>query len=236
MSWHVPGRGMTIDSLGPAMGSALNHLMSIQRQDPTASAASMTWIGYDTIADDAAQTGGEILCSDIRAFNAGRDVWAADGGHFSGNHVFGHCVGSTVAGYAGEGERLNGEVRTVTLFGSPGAGPMNHAREFGPDVEVYAAASSPDAFTLEGGSTPGSRGTFREGVGVDPAMDFFGAQRITAEFPLIEMTSAGDYDIHNFYYKFVNKSTRQRSESLANFGRIAAGHTELVELKGPAPS
>jgi hypothetical protein len=247
VSWHIPGRGITIEELGPVMGSALNHLMSILREDPTASAASMTWIGYDTLADDAPQIGGEGLYSDIRAFNAGRDAWAADGSHFSGNHVFGHCQGSTVAGNAGEGERLHGEVRTVILFGSPGAGPITDASEFGPGVDVYVAASSIDPLTW-----PELRSAFLNTMGVDPAMDFFGAQRVTAEFPLTKMDAitqplvgeldgagaawtadkAGDYDIHNSYYKFVDKDTGQRNESLANFGRIAAGHSERVALEG----
>jgi len=232
VSWNIPGRGMTIDELGPGMGSALNNLMSALREDPTQSAASMMWIGYDTMADDAAEVGGEGLYSDIRGFNAGRDAWAMDGGPFNTNHLFGHCLGSTVAGYAGDGTRLDGQIRTVTLFGSPGAGPMDHASGFGPRVDVYVAASSTDPFTWRGGETPGSRGNFMNGLGVDPAMDFFGAHRITAEFPLAQMTSTGDYDIHNFYYKFVDKSTGQRNESLANFGRIAAARSDRVELEG----
>jgi hypothetical protein len=109
---------------------------------------------------------------------------------------------------------------------------MDQARGFGPGVDVYVAASSTDPFTWRGGETPGSRGNFMNGLGVDPAMDFFGAQRITAEFPLTEMTSTGDYDIHNFYYKFIDKSTGQRNESLANFGRIAAARSDRVELEG----
>ncbi|MGV0815337.1 toxin glutamine deamidase domain-containing protein [Mycolicibacterium boenickei] len=227
VSWHVPGRGMTIQELGPGMGSALNHAMSVLIENPTASVASMTWIAYDTMADDAAQAGGENLHSDMSGFNAGRDAWSG-GERFGGNHVFGHCQGSAVAGYAGEGGRLSGQLRTVTLFGSPGLGPMDHAAEFGGGVDVYVASSSTDLFTWRGGTTPGSTGSPDGGYGVDPAMDFFGAQRIAAEFPLVEMTRAGDYDIHNFYYKFVDKDAGVRNESLANFGRIATGHVERV--------
>ncbi|CRZ17740.1 toxin glutamine deamidase domain-containing protein [Mycolicibacterium neworleansense] len=231
VSWHIPGRGMTIQELGPAMGSALNHAMSVVLESPTASAASMAWIGYDTMADDAPQAGGENFHSDVSGFNAARDAWSG-GERFSNNHVFGHCQGSAVAGYAGEGGRLSGEVRTVTLFGSPGLGPMNHAGEFGRGVDVYVASSSTDVFTWRGGATPGSTGSPDGGYGVDPAMDFFGAQRIAAEFPLVVMTQAGDYDIHNFYYKFVDKAAGVRNESLANFGRIATGHSERVGLEG----
>ncbi|MGV0744126.1 toxin glutamine deamidase domain-containing protein [Mycolicibacterium sp. XJ870] len=230
VSWHVPGRGMTIQELGPGMGSALNHAMSVLLENPTASVASMSWIGYDTMADDAAQVGGDSLRSDISGFNAGRDAWTS-GERFIDNHVFGHCQGSTVAGHAGEAGRLSGQVRTVTLFGSPGLGPMDHAGEFGPGIDVYVASSSTDTFTWHGGTTPGARGDFLGGFGVDPAMDFFAAQRITAEFPPVEMTRAGDYDIHNFYYKFVDKDAGVRNESLANFGRIAVGHVERVGIE-----
>ncbi|MGV0781624.1 toxin glutamine deamidase domain-containing protein [Mycolicibacterium sp. XJ775] len=229
VSWHIPGRGMTILELGPGMGSALNHAMSVLLEDPTASASSLIWIGYDTMTGEAARVGGVALRSDIIGFNAGRDAWSG-GAPFRNNHVFGHCQGSTVAGYAGEAGRLRSEINTVSLFGSPGLGPMNTAGEFGAGVGVYVAASSTDRFTWHGGVMPGLRGDFLDGFGVDPAMDFFGARRITAEFPLVEMTRAGDYDIHNFYYKFVDKAAGVRNESLANFGRIAAGHAERIEF------
>src|SRR5205823_2726279 len=100
------------------------------------SAASLAYIGYHAPNDSAswrvtghrlAREGGQILFSDIKAFNAARDAWAGDGSHFDGNHVFGHSYGSSTTGYAGEGGRLGSEVRTVTLIGSPGAGPLRHA-------------------------------------------------------------------------------------------------------------
>ncbi|WP_237165069.1 alpha/beta hydrolase, partial [Mycolicibacterium peregrinum] len=229
VSWHIPGRGMTIQELGPGMGSALNHAMSVLLEVPTASASSMIWIGYDTMNGEAARVGGAALRSDITGFNAGRDAWS-EGAPFRNNHVFGHCQGSTVAGYAGQAGRLRSEINSVSLFGSPGLGPMNTAGEFGAGVSVYVAASSTDRFTWHGGVMPGLRGDFEGGFGVDPAMDFFGARRIRAEFPLVEMTQAGDYDIHNFYYKFVDKDAGVRNESLANFGRIATGHVERIEF------
>ncbi|MED5814292.1 alpha/beta hydrolase [Mycolicibacterium sp. 050232] len=231
VSWHVPGRGTTIDHLGAGMGSALNHLRSVRHEDPNVAAASMTWIGYDTLADDAPQAGGRALYADIRAFNAGRDALAEDGSHFSNNHVFGHCQGSTVSGHAGEGGRLRGQVRTVTLIGSPGV-PMDHASAFGSGVAVYVAASTLDDFTWDGGRTPGAGGTFRNGYGVDPTMEFFGAQRITAEYPLSLVAMGHEFDAHNSYYRFVDKSTGQRNESLANFGRIAAGHPGRLQFEG----
>ncbi|WP_430755428.1 toxin glutamine deamidase domain-containing protein [Mycolicibacterium septicum] len=229
--WNIPGRGMTIQELGPGMGTALNHLTSALLEDPTASVASMTWIGYDTMLDDGGRTGGDVLFNDIRAFNAGRTAWSEGGTRFSDNHVFGHCQGSTVTGHAGVDARLDGEIRTVTLYGSPGLGPMNHASEFGPGIGVYVATASTDPFTQHGGTTPGARGDFRDGYGVDPTMDFFGAQRVTSEFPLTAMTRGGDYDIHNFYSTFVDKDAGVRNESLANFGRVIVGHIDGIQIE-----
>ncbi len=226
VSWHIPGRGITIDHVGPCMGYALNHLTSTLAENPELSAASIAWIGHDTEGEDAPRVGGEILYNDVRVFNAVHDVTAADGGHFSNNNMFGHCQGSTVTGYAGEGGRLGSEVRTVTLMGSPGAGPIEHASEFGVGDNVFVASSSRDPFTEEGGQIPGSSG--RVGAGVDPAMDFFGAQRLTSEFP----RGTDPLELHNSYYKFEDRSVGQRSESLANLGRIAAGHPERVNLEG----
>nr|WP_231395961.1 toxin glutamine deamidase domain-containing protein [Mycobacterium sp. URHD0025] len=229
--WNIPGRGMTIQKLGPGMGTALNHATSALLENPTAAVSSMTWIGYDTMLDDGGRTGGDVLFNDIRAFNAGRNAWSEGGIRFGNNHVFGHCQGSTVAGHAGEGARLDGEIRTITLYGSPGLGPMNHAGEFGPGVDVYVATASTDPFTHHGGTAPGQRGDFRDGYGVDPTMDFFGAQRITSEFPLSLMTRGGDYDIHNFYSTFVDKDAGVRNESLANFGRVIVGHNEHIRFE-----
>ncbi len=229
--WNVPGRGMTIQELGPGMGTALNHASSALLENPTVSVSSMTWIGYDTMLDDGGQTGGDALFNDIRAFNAGRTAWSEGDTRFSNNHVFGHCQGSTVAGHAGEDARLDGEIRTVILYGSPGLGPMNHASEFGPGIDVYVATASTDPFTQHGGTTPGARGDFRDGYGVDPTMDFFGAQRVTSEFPLTAMTRGGDYDIHNFYSTFVDKDAGVRNESLANFGRVIVGHIDGIQIE-----
>ena len=55
-------------------------------------------------------------------------------------------------------------------------------------------------------------------------MESFGAQRITAEFSA-EMDSRRTNLTHNAYYRYVDKTADPpvRSESLANFGRIAAG-------------
>jgi glycerophosphoryl diester phosphodiesterase len=242
VSWNVPGLMTTIDQLDLYMQQALNHLGSTLREEPGLSAASIAYVGYDAPNDSAswrvagqrlAREGGEILYSDIKAFNAARDAWAGDGSHFDGNHVFGHSYGSTTVGFAGRGGRLGGEVRSVTLMGSPGVGPIEHAREFGVGENVFVAASSRDAVTALGGRVGGVAGRiFGRGLGVDPAMDFFGAQRVTSEFPAaMDHRHYGSGGTHSLYRAPVGirDGVPVRSESLANFGRIAAGHPERVD-------
>ena len=242
VSWHVPGTGMTIDQIGYCMGDALNHLMSTHQENPDLKAASIAWLGYDTpsgwkswraAGHKLAREGAAILYSDIKAFNAGRDARAAGGVRFQNNHIFAHSYGSTTASYAGQHGRMATDIRTVTLIGSPGAGPLRHAGEFGIGVEnVYVAASSRDPFTALGGRTPGSFGRILgRGLGVDPAMASFEAQRVTAEFSA-EMDRARNLGTHNAYYRFVDRTSDPpvRSESLANFGRIAAGVPNRVEF------
>ena len=240
VSWHVPGLKMNIDQLGPCMGDAFKHLQSTLQENPTLKATSIAWIGYDTpsgvlgaAGNDAAREGAAILYSDIRAFNTARDTWAGDGSHFSGNHIFAHSYGSTTASYAGRDGRLANDIRTVTLIGSPGAGPVQRAAEFGDTVDVYVASSSRDPIAGLGARVFGAAGRiFGVNLGIDPAMDSFGAQRITAEFSA-GMDRRRTWGTHLAYYKFVDRTASPpvRTESLANFGRIAAGHPDRVDLE-----
>lgn len=244
VSWLVPGFATTIDKLEGNMRNALNHLQSTQHEDPNLAAASIAWIGYDAPNDAAiprvaasglARKGGEILYSDIRAFNAARNITAGDGSKFSNNHIFAHSYGSTTASYAGKGRRLAEDISTVTLLGSPGAGPIRHAQGFGIGAQnVFVASSSLDPVTGLGGRTPGQNGRFLgRGLGVDPAMKDFGAVRITAQFP-DSMNDLSAVGTHRSYYQYMpgDADPRVRTESLANFGRIAAGQAETVHREG----
>ncbi len=246
VSWHVPGVQTNLHSLfGFYTRCALNHLQSTRLENPALKASSIAWIGYDTPSglgqpraarNTMAQAGGDVLFSDISAFNAGRDTWAGEGSRFTGNHVFGYSYGSTTAAYAGRDGRLDGQVRTVSLVGSPGAGPQQHASDFGQGVDVYVASSSTDPVTGFGGRSPGLTSRllspvarfFGLGLGVDPAMNSFGAVRITAEASATRnrLLSAAT---HQAYYLSVDTASDVRSESLVNFGRIAGGHPD-----GPA--
>ncbi|WP_319446539.1 MULTISPECIES: alpha/beta hydrolase [unclassified Mycobacterium] len=247
VAWYVPGLGTTLDKLDYSMNCALNTLQSSLREEPTLSAASIAWIGYDAPNDGhtwrvmgkgLARNGGEILYSDVRAFNAARDTFAGDGTHFTGNHIFGHSYGSTTTSFAGRDGRLAGHISTVTLVGSPGAGPLRHARDFGIDQgRVYVASSSRDPVSMAGGRTPGSHGRAGIGLGMDPMMRSFGGTRVTAEFPA-SMDRKDTTATHNAYFDYletdgprewlVTPQAAARTESLANFGRILADHTERL--------
>ncbi|MBN7482859.1 glycohydrolase toxin TNT-related protein [Mycobacteroides abscessus] len=241
VSWHVPGLTTTIDKLGTNMDNALNHLRSVKMEDPHASASSIAWIGYDApsgkgflrvIGHGLAREGGNILHSDISGFNIARDAVAGDGSHFSNNHVFGHSYGSTTTSYAGQEGRLAGQVRTVTLLGSPGAGPHRSADTFGIGREnVFVASSSRDWVTTLGGRDTDGRFLRHFGLGRDPAMESWGGRRVTAEFPpsMDNLRTAGT---HSAYYHFMDGGgVAVRSESLANFGRIASGHHERLDFE-----
>jgi transcriptional regulator with XRE-family HTH domain len=227
VSWSLYGLGTRIDNLPGAMLNAFNHLESTRQADPTVSAASMAWIGYQApygwgalrvLGHTLARVGGRILYSEIKAFNAARDARTGDGSHFSNNHVFGKSYGATVIGYAGQGGQLAGEVRSVSAIASPGMGPIEHASEFGDGVAVYAFGSWQDIVTILGGAIPGSMGRFFGfRLGADPLMESFGADvRGTAE------SGRGFVKAHGSYHD-------AGSESGRNFGRIPPGRPVEAE-------
>ena len=105
---------------------------------------------------------------------------------------------------------------------------------------MYVASSSRDLITSLGGRTPGSFARllgpvgrfFGIGLGVDPAMDSFGAVRVTAEFPgTMNLPYTGG--THHAYFQHTDSTSdpSTRTESLANLGRISAGQIERLELE-----
>ncbi|MDT0551126.1 alpha/beta hydrolase, partial [Streptomyces lonegramiae] len=101
---------------------------------------------------------------------------AADGSHFTDNHIFAHGYGSTAVSYAGRDGRLANDIRTVTLTDSPGAGPVRRAAEFGIGADnVYVASTSRDVPAALAGRTP----IAELSLGVDPWAEAFGANRGT---------------------------------------------------------
>ncbi|WP_446226229.1 alpha/beta hydrolase [Nocardia sp. IBHARD005] len=158
-------------------------------------------------------------------------------------HLFGHSYGSTTTSHAGQYGRLSGDVSTITLLGSPGAGPLHHATDFGIGKDnVFVATSSKDPVTFVGANTDGGVGRFlpggRLGQGMDPSIAAFGATRVAAEFSADASTLRGNINTHTAYYTYqeapfpgadaARLPGEGPSESLQNFARIAAGLQDTV--------
>ncbi|MRH88626.1 hypothetical protein GFY24_14435 [Nocardia sp. SYP-A9097] len=240
VSWHIPGITTTVRSLETNLNNAFHHYeaTSDNVHDPSM-VASIAWIGYDAPSGSRigremtnpalAQRGGQLLARDVAAFNQTRKINAGlpGGEPMPDVHLFGHSYGSTTTSYAGAGGRLTGEVTTITLLGSPGAGPVVHASEFGlGEGNVFVASSSRDPVTWIGSSTPGEIARaapgLSMGLGMDPSVEAFGARRITAQFPGGAQTFS-NIGTHTGYYKFHDDAHTVPSESLHNFAKIAAG-------------
>ncbi|MGW4247280.1 alpha/beta hydrolase, partial [Nocardia sp. NPDC004722] len=253
VSFHIPGITTTVRSLKVNLNNSFNHFWETSRntEDPGA-VASIAWIGYDAPSGipkifkemantDLAKRGGQLLARDVAAFNETRKMNAGlpDGAAVPDVHLFGHSYGSTTTSFAGAGGRLAGEVTTITLLGSPGAGPVPHASRFGIGDNVFVASSPRDPVTWIGSSHPDdiSRAApaLGLGLGLDPSVDSFGARRITAQFPGGVRTFS-NIGTHTGYYKFHDGDFRGTpSESLYNFGKIAAGQHQDIIPEYPRP-
>ncbi|MEU2034657.1 alpha/beta hydrolase [Nocardia amamiensis] len=259
VSWHVFGVNSGIRTMAEQLKLARNAYEMTVRTDSTVTAASIAWIGYDAPGNLAqatttarAERGGARLARDVVSFQATRAYLAArpGGEPVPTNHLFGHRYGATTVSEAAAGARLAREIGTVTMLASPGAGRVESAAEYGADVEVYVASSSRDWVAGMGANTPGGRGRLLNvGLGVNPAIDAFGATRMAAEIPIegstgtkksmlsrISLKLMGYQDprfaagarVHSQYYWFADEHTRTPTEALANIGRIAAGHGDTV--------
>ena len=243
VSWYVPGMTVDISKLRGVMPRALNQLKSTMQEDPNLSAAAICYIGYSApgawdpraASPRMAKIGGEILYSDVSGFNAGRDTWADDGNHFSRNDKVVHSYGSVAASFFGQDGRAANDIRSVTYVGSPGAGPMENAGEWGIGDNVWVLASSRDGVTWLGGERPGKSGRIAgRGQGPDPAMRSWKGRRGTAEFPAeMDHRGRGSRSTHSTYWDYIDDQADPpvRTESLANIGRILAGHPERVDIE-----
>nr|WP_212761660.1 alpha/beta hydrolase [Nocardia uniformis] len=239
VSWHVPGMKTKLQELWWNAKFARNHYEATLDSNPDGSVASIAWLGYDAPAgfSDAfrttqAEAGGTLLARDISAFNATRALAAdQDGPPLPVNHIYGHSYGSTTTSFAGRDGRLAGEVGTITLAASPGAGPIGHAAQFGIGLNnVFVASMSTDPITWLGAN----RTNPRLGLGIDPSVEGFGARRVASEFPDTQRFSDPKKH-HKQYYEFVDSARTRPTESLANFGRIAAGRADAVTTEQHRP-
>ncbi|MBF6366810.1 hypothetical protein IU469_13900 [Nocardia puris] len=240
VAWQIPGITTTAQHMRARMGNSLNLYEVASRMAPEREIASVAWIGYDapsgktmateTVSQLPAEEGGKLLARDMAGFNAARDFYADKGGPGrTENHILAHSYGSTTTGHAGANGRLAGEVTTITLLGSPGAGPLRHASDFGIGAEnVYVAIGSRDPVTFVGANIPGLPGRFAgRGQGTDPAIAAFGAQRVRAEFPRVPRFSDG-LRTHRQYWQYTEWAHRTPTEALENFGLIVSGRADEV--------
>jgi uncharacterized protein YukE len=230
VAWNVPGMTTSIASVGGNVDAAGRLYTQATRDGGSRSMASVAWIGYDApsgidlgavTASGSAEDGGNLLAADIAGFIAARDqahlgqgVGASDRLNLG---VIGHSYGSATVGWAGDGGRLAGQVDTVTLIGSPGAGGVTSAREFGIGADnVFVGAASND-LVAHLGSPTGDESFGISGLGSDPATTRFGGERFRAE--------GGDPELvigsHNSYYQ-------AGTESLTNLARIVTGHGDDI--------
>ncbi|MBO0878941.1 MAG: hypothetical protein J2P17_00855, partial [Mycobacterium sp.] len=191
VAWHVAGYGTTLTHLRPIWEGVRNlHQEAVtpyRRQPRQVRRAAVLWVGAEhpttvsqTWTPELAKSGSAQLAADVAAYN----TWRSTGDHGPPrNHLIAHGYGSVTACWAAVNRQLEGELSSVTLLGSPGAGPARTAAELGVGVDVYVAASSRDPVTHFGTGRPGIRSLFKfPGLGIDPATENFGARRLHTGF------------------------------------------------------
>lgn len=179
-----------------------------------------------------AEVGGYVISRDVTSFNATREAWA----HLDDSvappqlrNLVGHSYGSTAVCYAGAEARLAGEIDQISLSGSPGAGPLNNAADFGIGREnVYVFSSCRDPISALGAETPAGQGRFLgTGLGIDPANAHFQAVRVAAE-PPVTKEFAGKMRVHQGYNAFADPQTREPTEALHNMALVNSGRAGEV--------
>ncbi|MFI6363636.1 alpha/beta hydrolase [Nocardia sp. NPDC050630] len=247
---HVPGTNTTSRSLTYQFKPLRNLYEETLRVDPSLELASIIWIGYDAPTGPIstgyvkaafrgrARTGGNLLLGDLAAFHATRQFAGTATPDRLSIRLYGHSYGSVTTCYAGRYGRLAGLVASITLSGSPGAGPVHNAAEFGIGADnIFVFASWRDPVTLFGADRPGawSRYYRRLGLGMDPAAEAFGARRVRAEF-LDSPDFIGAEAVHQGYLRH-DPVTGLPTETLANAAHITAGRGDTliaVDRRQPA--
>lgn len=186
----VPGMGTTAASIGAVTRNAANLQVAARRADPTATTATLAWIGYD------APSGRTAVAQVLTGAHARRGAaeLRADLDDLARMRrpddprvvVFGHSYGATTVTTAGAGGALAGTVDAMVLLGSPGSGPVRSAPELG--MPVFVARDSDDPVPRVGGTDGAAQGLRRLfgvelGLGMDPAAPSFGATAVDAEGP-----------------------------------------------------
>ncbi|WP_157129528.1 alpha/beta hydrolase [Nocardia amamiensis] len=233
---HIGGFGTTLRSLEYRSTFVCNEWEVTTRYAGHDRAAAIIDIGYhhpisvvppEPAKPLFAEVGGYVVARDVASYNATREATSnlPNGAVTPRLHtLLGHSYGSTTVCYAGDGGRLAGEIDQVVLSGSPGAGPLTHAADFGIGTEnVYVLAAHRDPITALGAETTAGQGRFLgTGLGLDPANARFDAIRVAAEPPHTPAFGSR-LQIHQGYNSFADPQTREPTEALHNIGLIASG-------------
>ncbi|WP_216902286.1 alpha/beta hydrolase, partial [Nocardia alni] len=256
VSWYVPGIGTELTTMSPDVVNGMNHYAAIQLESPGHSAAVVVWVDYETPAGfnqplhmarsarpTLAVAGAQRLRGTLTAFHRARQL--ADSGSTPEIHLFAHSYGSVTASHAAHGAHLAEALTSLTLLGSPGAGPARHASDYGlPPDRVFALIAADDPVTWMAAQHPNLRGAILSplqrlagtGHGLSPASEHFGASRLRAEYP--ERYTGLTAHRQQFGFTKDAHGHPTPSESLGNIARIATGkYNDLTrEAHRPGPS
>lgn len=214
---YVPGTTTTTASLA----NNLADIRALREAAGEESTATILWLGYN--APDLSSSGGSVfsaldmttVANAEAAAGAGRSLAdftqalrttaEGDGAHLT---LVGHSYGSTVVAEAGVEGALADD---FALLGSPGAGSARTALDLteGGEAQVWVASADHDPVSLLGGREPAPADS---ALGVDPAWEGFGAQRIAADDGQVAISALED-----------NHTSYLEGESLAGVAEIVGG-------------
>ncbi|MET8798036.1 GNAT family N-acetyltransferase [Nocardia sp. NPDC004568] len=252
VSVHVFGADSTLGTFPERLLWTRNAYEATGRTDAERSTAAVAWLGYGSpratqrvVTSGAAQQAAPLVTDAMLSLRAGREYLTAHRGGTPAPRIYlcGHRYGGTVISEAAVGGQLDGVIDALVFLGADGAGTAETAAAYGQNVQVFAGIASAQQI--------GGPGQFADGrLGRDTALEEFGAIRFAAEvsvegrareprsafnlavlqaFGYRKSRFAAEAPIEGQYYRFVDEHSRAMSESLANLGRIFAGHGETVE-------
>ncbi|WP_433525882.1 MFS transporter [Nocardia pseudovaccinii] len=239
---HLGGVGNTLLKLPKRAQAGIAQYVESARHNPGVPTATIIDIGFhhpNTIEEirssELAEQGGHVVAADIAAYDATRAAWANLPGGAARPRlrtVVAHSYGSTTLCYAGIGGRLAAHLDQVVLTGSPGAGPMAHADEFGIGADnVFAVADDRDPVTKAGGATPEPTDRYFGFTHGSSPVGPWGAIRLAAAMP---STVRSVKRIHGGYLAYLEPG--QPTVSLRNIALVCAGKADSAERAQHRPA
>ncbi|GAA1985375.1 alpha/beta hydrolase [Kitasatospora viridis] len=227
VSAYVPGLGTELKDVGGKDADrAFNVWKAANKADPTRSAASIVWLGYDPPPGlDKADPASLSVMGDGRAragaANYSRFLAGLRAGHSDGPaHLtaLGHSYGSLTVGLSGQTPTGSG-ADDMILVGSPGTDSDDASRLGVAPGHVWVGAADNDPVTYLPDPVADLTGHSDERwFGRDPASAGFGAKRFeVADGPPHSFSSHSNY------------LDPSGGSSLTNIGQIVAGHPDKVK-------